>query len=199
RMHSSLHAPDRTSHTSVDRLPQRIGESGRVDALHDVRIGTGAERGGDYLVRLLRREHDNPYPREASPQELDAGEPVDARHQQVEENQIGLGLMDERKQLAARLGLPDDLELGFILECEADRLEHEGVVVGDDESERPHGFFSFPRGSPSSAAEGGARKVVRAEPDLHLSMDAPSLGTMLRVAQMDPKLQGLLDKRPEKG
>ena len=45
----------------------------------------------------------------------------------------GLGLPDERQDLGAVLGLADDLEPAVLLERAADAVEHEAMVVGEQD------------------------------------------------------------------
>ena len=64
------------------------------------------------------------------PRRVDAGE---AGHADVEEDEVGPVLVDQRHRLGAVLRLGDDLQLGPGLgESRAQLLAHQAFVVGDD-------------------------------------------------------------------
>ena len=62
---------------------------------------------------------------------VEAGEPVHVRHADVEEDELGVRLPDERQHLGARLRLADDLESAVGFERPLDPVEDEAMVVGD--------------------------------------------------------------------
>src|SRR6188472_168105 len=60
---------------------------------------------------------------------LEALQAIHVRHAHVEHDEIRPGLPDERQDLGAVLGLADDLEPAVVLERAADAVEHEAMVV----------------------------------------------------------------------
>jgi hypothetical protein len=63
-----------------------------------------------------------------------AAEAVENRHLEIEQDEIGIRPSHERRDLSARRGSADDLELALVLEDLGDRLDDEGVIVRDDDA-----------------------------------------------------------------
>ena len=68
----------------------------------------------------------------APPDLLEALEPVHVRHPNVEHDQVGARLADEGEHLRAVLRLADDLEPAVVLERAADAVEHEAMIVCEE-------------------------------------------------------------------
>src|SRR5207237_7517892 len=60
-------------------------------------------------------------------------------HPHVEQHRVRAGLADERKHLFARVGLADDLDVLVARQRGPNRLQHQAVVVHDENLESPHG------------------------------------------------------------
>ena len=80
------------------------------------------------------REHDDLHLRVALPDLAEAGQPVGARHAEVEEHEIGLGAPDHRQNLGAGRRFSDHLEVARLLERPLDPVDDQLVVVGDEDS-----------------------------------------------------------------
>jgi hypothetical protein len=62
---------------------------------------------------------------------VEAREPIHVWHAHIEEDEIRVGLSDEREHLRPGLGLSDDLEATVGLECPLDPVEDKPMVVGN--------------------------------------------------------------------
>ena len=120
-----------------DGQAERLQQLGRLGLLEHVAARACAQR----LARVLRvlahrqdRDRERRVRDEAGRQRRQARA---ARHRQVERKQIGLVLAyfsDRRGHVG---GFGDDAELVLLaLEHRADAVAHDGVVVGDDHTER---------------------------------------------------------------
>ena len=66
----------------------------------------------------------------------DAIEPVETGHVQVEQHEVGLSALGEREQFFAAASLADDVDVLAGLECPANPLQHERVVIRDENLQR---------------------------------------------------------------
>src|SRR6266566_580430 len=67
-----------------------------------------------------------------------AGQTVHLRHADIEQDEIRLCSPDQWKRLAARQGLADQLDVLGLLQREPDRIEHQLVVVDNDNAYLSH-------------------------------------------------------------
>src|SRR3954453_700260 len=64
-------------------------------------------------------------------------EAVDARHRDVEDDDVGVRLGDAAGGALPVAGLPHDLEVGLLLERDADEVAHLGHVVAEEDADAP--------------------------------------------------------------
>ena len=79
-------------------------------------------------------EHDDLHLRVALPDLPETGEPVGARHAEVEQHEVGLRSPDHREDLGAGRRFSHDLEVARLLERPFDPVDDQLVVVGDEDS-----------------------------------------------------------------
>src|SRR5690349_20094318 len=116
---------------ALDRLAERAREVDRVDGLEDVGTGAARECALDHrLVGRRREDHDLDLGM-LTLDLLERGEPVDAWHPQVEEDELRLHPPHEGKDLTAVVRLGDYLEIVGVVESTLDALTDELVVVCD--------------------------------------------------------------------
>ena len=139
------------------------------------------------------------------------GEPVDARHLDVEDREVGLELAHELDRLVAAAGLADDLVALFLedlLEVEAD----DRLVLGDDDTdrvghERPFGssgWFRTAQCDGSSAAMRSSsascsRSSSAIERAQRVAVAAEGVGVAATLAGLGVGERRLGDERPQPG
>ena len=116
---------------------------GRVDRLDDVGCRAPAQRRLDEVLAGRGGEHHDLRVGMAAADLVEAGQSVDVRHAHVEHHEVRLGARDERQYLHPVLRLADDLEAAVLLEGPACRVEHEALVVGDQNSHGPYLSTAF--------------------------------------------------------
>src|ERR1700680_4935635 len=106
-----------------------FGDAGLVKGLEDVVHGVHFERANRIVVER-RGENDLRYPQLALDKLLDYAKTVQARHLHLEENKVGVVVLDERNRLESVLALGDQIDLRKSLE-EVGELVPGGTFVID--------------------------------------------------------------------
>ncbi len=119
----------------AEQVEQLVRRHGLVDDPVRLELARPGDRGG---VEEGREDHD-PHLGEPPPELLQADEPVHLRHPDVEQDDVGVGLRDDRQHLGAVDGLADDDDVLVGREVLAQREEDESMIVRDDEGEGFHG------------------------------------------------------------
>ena len=73
---------------------------------------------------------------------------VGARQLNIEEDEIGLDLPHERKQVVSVRDLTDQLEVFDAVEDEPDRIPHQCVILREDHLDRAHSAAYLPSRKP---------------------------------------------------
>jgi hypothetical protein len=118
----------------------------RRDVLEQEPAGARADRGGDGLVEVERREHDDPQVRvglQRPPGGLDA---VEARHADVHQDDVHRRAVQHREGLDAVGGLGDDGEVVARVEHHREARPDQLLVVDEQEA---HGVVGHVRSSRS--------------------------------------------------
>src|SRR3990172_5978372 len=102
--------------------------------LDDVAVGAGLQGAGDVLVLHVAGEHEDFGLGQAAADLTRRLDAVEAGHDRVHEDDVGLDLLGDLDGLAAVGGLADDLEAGLGLEHVAERLADDGGGVGDEDA-----------------------------------------------------------------
>src|SRR4029453_18393939 len=68
-------------------------------------------------------------------------EPPEAGHLNVQEDEVRLVPIDGAQGLESIRGLPDDLDVGHLLELVAQFLARERLIVNDEDAQRDHAVF----------------------------------------------------------
>src|SRR3972149_7022904 len=102
--------------------------------LDDVAVGAGLQGAGDVLVLHVAGEHEDFGLGQAAADLTRRLDAVEAGHDRVHEDDVGLDLLGDLDGLAAVGGLADDLEAGLGLEHGAQRLAGDGGVVGEEDA-----------------------------------------------------------------
>ena len=124
------------------RREQRVARGDNADCLDEVlgrrgleqeRGRTGGEGVKHVLVQLECGEDDDP----RAARDLASGfDAVETRHADVHQDDIGPFLADEVDRLLAVAGLAGDPHVGLRLHDHAKARAHQGLVVGDDDSDQ---------------------------------------------------------------
>jgi len=122
-------------HDALEELGDPVGRLG----LEEIARSATTDRGEQILLRPRSGEDDDLAAGRCFAQARQGGETVEARHQEVEKYEIGLGLGGGCDRLVAVRRLADELE-AVGAQKRHERLAREGMVV-DDENACCHGFL----------------------------------------------------------
>ena len=118
-------------------LAQRVADLVERGALLEIGVGAEADRRVGHRLALEARQHED---RRVLARGADApdGLPAefDVGHRDVEQDDVGPVLGDAARGALAVAGLADDLEVGLLLERDADHVAHLGDVVAEQDADR---------------------------------------------------------------
>ena len=123
-----------------DRDLDRRDQVALLERLDEVGQGAGVARLLDHLA-LAEGGEDQHAAQLLGGDDAGRLEPVDARHLDVEDRQVGLQLADQLDRLVAAAGLADD-HVALLLEGLAEVHADDGLVLGDHDSKRQAGILS---------------------------------------------------------
>ena len=79
---------------------------------------------------------------------VEADQAVHPGHAQVEHDQVGVGLRDEREHLLARARFADDLEPAVVFERAFDPGQDQAVIIRDDDFQHDFSLYRSNEGFP---------------------------------------------------
>jgi hypothetical protein len=78
------------------------------------------------------------------PEQIEARETVHLRHRDIEQDQVWICPADKWQHLAADCRFGDDLEVVAFIKCKLNRVEHQTMIIRDQDFKGPH----WPQGLP---------------------------------------------------
>src|SRR5881392_1161814 len=105
------------------------------DSVFNARPCTGVERRAERLAVVVGGEHENFRGCRPVAQRGDDLRPLDARELEVQDDDVGLVLLDELDDLRAVGGPGRDFDVGFAVEQRAQAFDHDRVVVGEQHAD----------------------------------------------------------------
>ncbi len=116
-------------------MTEGAGKVVGIDRLHDVSVRAALERRLDQFRILRDGENRDLHVGEFLADLGEAREPVHLGHAQVEQDEIGLEPANERQYLHAVDRLADDLEVAGALKCLFRSLDHQPMVIRNQDSQ----------------------------------------------------------------